>query len=89
MWNDELAQVAQAYTKECIFAHNANRTKEQTLFPYVGENIAITTYPENDYESLFTYWVNEKNFYDFINNKCSVTCGHYTQVSTLMICGLV
>ena len=75
-----LAQVAQAYSEKCIFAHNVNRTKEQTLFQYVGENITITTNPVNNYASLFTSWVNEENFYDFINNKCS---GHYTQVRTV------
>ena len=78
-----LAQVAQAYSEKCVFAHNANRTKEQTLFQYVGENIAITTNPVNNYASLFTSWVDEENFYDFINNKCSAICGHYTQVRTV------
>ena len=83
-----MAQVAQNYSEKCIFEHNPYRSKQQSLFSYVGENLGITTNPADNYEGLFTLWINERNSYDFTTDSCSSICGHYTQVGKVLICVL-
>ena len=82
MWSDELAHVAQPFSEKCVFAHNPDRTSQQNIFPYVGENIAATTIESVDYSNLVMNWYNEVMNYNYSSGTCSPSrvCGHYTQV---------
>lgn len=79
-WNNELAQVAQAYSQRCMFEHNPSRTRQAPSFSSVGENLAIAFSSSDNYEQLFNLWHDERNVYNFNTNGCSDVCGHYTQV---------
>ena len=79
-WNDELAEVAQAYSERCMFAHNPSRVDQAPSFSSVGENLAITSSLGENYEGLFVLWNDESSDYNFTTNSCSSVCGHYTQV---------
>ena len=82
-----MARVAQNYANKCIWAHNSKRTKQQSKFHYVGENIYVTTSPKSQPELAVTAWHNEVKWYKFgkIGQKGTCKkgkmCGHYTQVS--------
>ena len=81
-WNDELAQVAQAYSERCMFDHNPSRVSQASSFSSVGENLAVTSNPVDNYEGLFALWLSERSDYNLNTNACSELsqCGHYTQV---------
>ena len=79
-WNDELAQVAQAYSERCRFAHNPSRGSQAPSFSSVGENLAISSGLGGNHKGLFVLWDNERSDYNFTTNQCSGVCGHYTQV---------
>ena len=83
-WNDELAQVVQAYSERCMFEHNPDRTDQQGSFSSVGENLAVTSSPVDNYEGLFASWLDERSDYNFTTNTCSSVCGHYTQVGRVL-----
>ena len=85
-WNDELAQVAQAYSERCMFAHNPSRASQAPSFSSVGENIAISSSLGDNYEGLFVLWDNERSNYNFTTTQCSGVCGHYTQVNKVTVC---
>ena len=84
-WNDELAQVAQAYSERCMFEHNPSRVSQASSFSSVGENLAISSGLGDNYEGLFMLWDNERDDYNFNSNGCSGVCGHYTQVKYMFV----
>ena len=85
VWSDELAHVAQTYADKCYFGHNNLRNEEQKTFPYVGENLYITSSPTPDLASIVKGWYDEHHDYNYQENTCSPhkVCGHYTQVYRL------
>ena len=85
IWSKELEKVAQQYAEICIFGHNNDRTSQQAMFSYVGENIAITNAQHVNYTALVKRWYDEVQHYDYEKNQCKkgAVCGHYTQVTSL------
>ena len=83
-WNEELAEIAQAYSEMCIYGHNSDRHDQSTTFEFVGENLALTTAGAVDYVSLVQAWYDEVNDYTYSTMECAPgkACGHYTQVLT-------
>jgi cell division septation protein DedD len=77
IWDDGLAQVAQQYSQQCIWAHNPNRASSllnflgSTSFQYtnqqVGENLFISTGAENIDVLLqgIQYWYEEYTYYTY------------------------
>ncbi|XP_052021993.1 GLIPR1-like protein 1 [Apodemus sylvaticus] len=82
VWDKSLAKLAKTWTRECKFAHNPCASKRYGClqdFDFIGENIylgALNTEPED----VVRNWYNESKDYNFDQNTCSNTCGHYTQV---------
>ncbi|KAK9690542.1 hypothetical protein RND81_09G136200 [Saponaria officinalis] len=79
VWNDTLAQYAQAYAHEraadCALQHS------NYLIPGYGETIAVGSGDLSPAEAI-DLWVGEKPYYDYKTNSCAEgqMCGHYTQV---------
>jgi len=75
-WDDELAQIASAYSDRCVWGHNSGRPSG------VGENIAIGT-RQTAAEGVQA-WVDEVEdwTYDRLGSDCrpGAVCGHYTQI---------
>ena len=86
MWDDTLQNVADGYASTCNYAHNPDRTSSQSVFFYVGENLAISsssTLGVDDAMMLAVdLWVTEVQDYTYSTNTCALNkvCGHYTQV---------
>ena len=86
VWSSELATVAQNYAEKCVYGHNPHRTKEQSTYGYVGENIYYNTGFEVNFTDAVAQWFGEKKYYYYFYRKirCSAPpekyCGHYTQV---------
>ncbi|CAJ1055613.1 glioma pathogenesis-related protein 1 [Xyrichtys novacula] len=78
-WDEDLAIIAKGWAENCVFEHNPRRSESTATS--VGENI-WTGYPPSSFETAGAIhsWDNEKEFYDYANNRCSKVCGHYTQV---------
>ncbi len=75
VWNEDLANVAQSYAEQCIWAHNADRG--DTFNVYIGENLYASTNEPNP-ETAVTSWADEVSDYNFANNSCTAgaMCGH-------------
>ena len=90
VWSSELATVAQNYAEKCVYGHNPHRTKEQSTYGYVGENIYYHTGFMVNFTDVLAHWFAEKKYYYFYGYstvRCSAPpdslikgCGHYTQV---------
>ncbi|XP_021059931.1 GLIPR1-like protein 1 [Mus pahari] len=80
-WDQQLAKIAKAWSRECKFSHNPCTSKQHGClrdYDFIGENIylgGIETQPEN----VVINWHNESRNYNFDLNTCSKVCGHYTQ----------
>jgi len=95
-WDDELATVAQRWTNQCNFRHDACRDVDRYQ---VGQNLAkMSSSGEitSDVEGLIQLWYDEVDKFD--KNKVSkyefdVNTGHYTQViwagTTKIGCGRI
>ncbi|XP_060075831.1 peptidase inhibitor 16-like [Ylistrum balloti] len=95
VWNDDLAALAQSYADRCIWGHNAARSKGNTGFSYVGENLFVTTAQGGvEPSAAVEAWEGEVKDYHYKTLKCNPgkMCGHYTQVvwhsSTHVGCGV-
>ena len=55
-----------------------------------GQNMAKTFESKINITSFLTMWYREVLGYTFDTNKCQVfsICGHYTQVSEVLFCGI-
>ena len=92
VWNDELAQVAQTWADQCRvdpLQHNPDRSSQSSSFNYVGENIGFSTNLNEPSTEIVRRWYDEVQDYTFGpvggSNVCSAVCGHYTQVSAIVI----
>lgn len=94
VWDDGLAEVAQAWAESCRWEHNPQRAQQldprKTRFRLdperstVGENLYAATGAEPEIELLLggqQSWWNENRHYDFARNSCAKVCGHYTQMA--------
>ena len=79
--------MAQNYAQQCVFAHNDQRTTQQSTFIYVGENLAITNAPNVNYTGMVRSWYDENRDYSYQSNSCrsGAVCGHYTQVIVISV----
>uniref|UniRef100_A0A1V1FKT6 Putative Venom allergen 1 n=1 Tax=Reticulitermes speratus TaxID=60591 RepID=A0A1V1FKT6_9NEOP len=85
-WDDELASVAQRWTNQCNFGHDACRNVGRFL---VGQNAYKFSSPDSspngqqDWKSAVQAWYNEVKVFnrnDISPFKFSLSTGHYTQV---------
>jgi pathogenesis-related protein 1 len=85
-WDPSLAQTAAAWAAMCrdqdvpigLIDHNPNRSAGHPF--YVGENIYASGGGTADPLEAVALWMSEKPNYNYENNTCNGTCGHYTQV---------
>ncbi|XP_032746688.1 GLIPR1-like protein 1 [Rattus rattus] len=81
-WDKSLAKLAKSWTKECKFSHNPCTSKRHGCtkdYDYIGENIYLGKIDARPEDVVFS-WYNETKDYNFDDNTCTKTCGHYTQV---------
>lgn len=73
-WSQSATAVAQAWATGCVFRHNDGRGE-------LGENIYANAPPgSSSPEDVVNNWASEAAAYDYANDTCSGTCGHYTQL---------
>ena len=82
-WSADVAATAQAWADKCMFDHSGGK---------YGENIYASGGSTPTPADVVNSWVGEAKDYNYANNSCSGTCGHYTQVvwraSTKLGCGM-
>ena len=86
-WNSQLAQLAQTWSDNCVWAHGQPQFDPATVGyteNNIGQNIAL--YSDYSYSSVtgaVQGWFDEKPYYNYDDQSCSAPpgCGHYTQVS--------
>ncbi len=82
VWSSQVASVAQAYAKKCVFQHSGGSYGEN-LFASSGNSTPA---------SVVKDWASEASGYDYATGACSGVCGHYTQVvwrdSVRLGCGM-
>jgi len=71
-WDTTVAAAAQAWADQCNFSHYT-AGYGQNLYASAGGAAPSPT-------AVVSSWVSEVAAYDYSNNACSGTCGHYTQV---------
>ena len=83
-WNADLAATAAAWVAKCqdsdnngLVDHNPNRSQGHPM--YVGENVFAASGMATGQQAV-NLWASEKANYNYANNSCSGTCGHYTQI---------
>ncbi|XP_062239146.1 glioma pathogenesis-related protein 1 [Platichthys flesus] len=82
-WDEGLSLIAKEWAEHCVFQHNPKLNNDPSVHPTfssVGENIWTGSPSLFDVTSAMKNWVDEKEHYDYQGNKCSLDCGHYTQV---------
>lgn len=75
-WSAKLAQVAQQWAETLI----RNGTFQHRTPHSYGENLFEITGAAAGPEDVVKDWAAEARNYDYGNNSCSATCGHYTQI---------
>lgn len=78
IWNKDLAQISQEWAVK--LASTCQIYHHQGQIPF-GENLYYYS-QSSSISNAVKAWVNEKNFYNYKQNKCQAgkQCGHYTQV---------
>ncbi|XP_026504729.1 GLIPR1-like protein 2 [Terrapene carolina triunguis] len=82
-WDAALARTARAWAKKCLFKHSPYLTEKFMSHPHyghVGENIWTGHYGLFGVPEAIKLWTDEVQHYNLQTNKCTKTCGHYTQV---------
>lgn len=82
-WDPDLAKLAKAWARKCLFKHNIHlkeRGKVHPRFASAGENIWTGSLPVFTVKAALNSWYHEVESYDYDTNRCSKVCGHYTQV---------
>ncbi|XP_019955538.2 glioma pathogenesis-related protein 1 isoform X1 [Paralichthys olivaceus] len=82
-WDKDLAIIAKTWAGHCKFEHNPQLKDVPSLHPNfspIGENIWTGSPSLFDVTLAIKKWVDEKEHYNYQENKCSKVCGHYTQV---------
>ncbi len=82
-WSTTVAATAQAWADRCSFEHSGGK---------YGENIYAAAGKDSSPQDVVASWASEAEQYDYAANRCSGTCGHYTQVvwrnSSKLGCGV-
>ena len=85
-WNDELAGVAQAYSKKCPTELNPDRASQAPSFSTVGENYGEVEPPSSaSVGQVVGSWLQARFLYNYTTGQCSFRdqlCDLYTQVGT-------
>lgn len=84
-WNADLAATAAAWVAMCkdveaptgLVDHNGGRSTGHPY--YVGENIYASSGTATGADAVQS-WASEKANYNYANDTCNGTCGHYTQL---------
>uniref|UniRef100_A0A8C3JUF5 SCP domain-containing protein n=1 Tax=Calidris pygmaea TaxID=425635 RepID=A0A8C3JUF5_9CHAR len=87
-WDEALARTARAWANKCIFEHNVYLKKKHQCHPNftsIGENIWAGSHQIFKAGDAIKSWYSEVNFYTFADQKCTKTCGHYTQVRVIFV----
>ncbi len=74
--------MAQEWSDKCVFAHGQPDGIKKP-FAHVGQNLYVTTGSESqppDAQKVSKYWHDEVKNFNFEDDTCTGTCGHYTQV---------
>ncbi len=75
-WSDGLAarahEWAQSLLKRGQFFHHPKSAFGENLFEMIGAHASPT--------QVVDEWASESKNYDYRSNRCSGTCGHYTQI---------
>ncbi len=77
-----LAQVAREHVERCVWTHNDERSQRYAELGgdgYVGENLYAATGITSPLDVVES-WFSEQEDFDYDDNACAGTCGHYTQV---------
>ena len=80
-WNNELAETAQEYSRNCIYEHSTGIFTSK--FKKIGENLYVSSLdmaPKKILKEAIQSWNEEKNDYNLTLNICTNICGHYTQL---------
>lgn len=86
LWDDELADVAQAHANQCAFGHDSRWQRFTTKFKDVGQNLAYSTTadnsPENKWSERIDDWFSEHNLAQpsLVKRFTPGGHGHFTQV---------
>lgn len=75
MWDDELAEIAQRWTDNCVFEHDKYRSVPGKYS--VGQNLAAG---QRSWDQAIQGWYNEINDFQFGVQGSLSAVGHYTQV---------
>lgn len=81
-WNEELAEVARAHAKKCMYQHSERETRTAGFGQWVGENLAAGTAGAYSDSTIVERWAEEAADYGYRTNSCAPgkVCGHYTQI---------
>ncbi|MDX1343580.1 MAG: CAP domain-containing protein [Reinekea sp.] len=92
VWNEKLAQVAQAHAEACVYEHNADRQTEYVAAGgeniYIGENIAYKAssaalQPLENYAEILTnaWWDEHTDWHYQAYESATINgAGHFTQI---------
>jgi pathogenesis-related protein 1 len=75
-WSGKLAEVAQQWA-DTLLRNGALQHRTPNSY---GENLFEITGAAATPAEVVEDWASEARNYDYRNNSCSATCGHYTQV---------
>uniref|UniRef100_A0A2C9LU83 SCP domain-containing protein n=1 Tax=Biomphalaria glabrata TaxID=6526 RepID=A0A2C9LU83_BIOGL len=79
-WNSDLENNAQNHANKCDFSHSSQSYRSNVgHFSYVGENLYAIGDSSPSARNIVETWYREKSNYDYGDNSCSGSCGHYTQ----------
>ena len=82
-WNDELAEVAQAYSTKCTTQPNPDRASQAPSFSTVGENSGVSIPPSSEsFGQVVGLWFDGRHLYNYTTGQCfrDQFCDPYTQV---------
>ncbi|KAL1020625.1 hypothetical protein UPYG_G00002600 [Umbra pygmaea] len=75
VWDDKLAQSAEAWASQCMWDHGPAHTMR-----YMGQNLSIRSSRYRSVTELVRSWHEEKNLFSFPNRCNGPVCSHYTQM---------
>lgn len=78
-----MEDLAAYWASLCVFEHPNPLRYPQ--FRGIGQNLALHSGFKPHVTDSVCGWKRESKFYNFINNTCSHVCGHYIQVSKILI----
>nr|XP_054755334.1 cysteine-rich secretory protein LCCL domain-containing 2-like [Lytechinus pictus] len=86
VWDDELANMARRWSKDCYYGHG--HLRDHSVFGSPGQNLHIIWSDSQGFApdmpngvEATQHWYDEHKDYNYDNNRCkpNALCGHYTQ----------